>query len=110
MAQSTTPMEDLTEAFKPTTLEIHNDSHLHSHHKAMQGVTSKEACIPCHFIVIVAITSEKFKEARMQPARHRMVYALLKDELAQEGGIHALQLKTRTPEEEERQKQKEQAE
>ncbi|OAG10645.1 bola-like protein [Paraphaeosphaeria sporulosa] len=99
MAQSTTPMEDLTEAFKPTTLEIHNDSHLHSHHKAMQGT---------HFRV--AITSEKFKEARMQPARHRMVYALLKDELAQEGGIHALQLKTRTPEEEERQKQKEQAE
>lgn len=46
----------------------------------------------------------------MQPARHRMVYALLKDELAQEGGIHALQLKTRTPEEEDRQRQKEQAE
>jgi stress-induced morphogen len=46
----------------------------------------------------------------MQPARHRMVYTLLKDELAQEGGIHALQLKTRTPEEEERQNQKEQAE
>ncbi|KAL1611888.1 BolA domain UV induced protein Uvi31 [Paraconiothyrium brasiliense] len=109
MAQSTTPMEDamrakLTEAFKPTTLEIYNDSHLHSHHKAMQGVTSKET----HFRVV--ITSDKFKEARMQPARHRMVYALLKDELAQEGGIHALQLKTRTPEEEERQKEREQAE
>jgi stress-induced morphogen len=43
----------------------------------------------------------------MQPARHRMVYALLKDEMAKEGGIHALQLKTRTPEEEERAKQKE---
>lgn len=36
-----------------------------------------------------------------------MVYALLKDELAREGGIHALQLKTRTPEEEDRLKQKE---
>jgi stress-induced morphogen len=35
-----------------------------------------------------------------------MVYALLKDEMAKEGGIHALQLKTRTPEEEERAKQK----
>jgi BolA protein len=32
-----------------------------------------------------------------------MVYALLKDEMAQDGGIHALQLKTRTPEEENRQ-------
>lgn len=32
-----------------------------------------------------------------------MVYALFKDEMAQDGGIHALQLRTRTPEEEERQ-------
>jgi hypothetical protein len=32
-----------------------------------------------------------------------MVYALLKDEMAREDGIHALQLKTRTPEEEKRQ-------
>jgi len=31
-----------------------------------------------------------------------MVYGLLKEEMAKEGGIHALQLKTRTPEEEER--------
>lgn len=45
----------------------------------------------------------------MQPARHRMVYALLRDEMAAEGGIHALQLRTLTPEEEERQKSKEQA-
>lgn len=29
-----------------------------------------------------------------------MVYALLKEEMAIEGGIHALQLRTRTPEEE----------
>jgi len=29
-----------------------------------------------------------------------MVYSLLKDEMAKEGGIHALQLQTRTPEEE----------
>lgn len=42
----------------------------------------------------------------MQPARHRMVYALLRDEMAQEGGIHALQLRTLTPEEEERQQKK----
>jgi stress-induced morphogen len=31
----------------------------------------------------------------------------MKDELAQEGGIHALQLTTRTPEEEEARKKKE---
>ena len=57
----------------------------------------------------VIITSEAFK-SKMQPARHRMVYALLKEEMAQEGGIHALQLKTRTPEEEARQQQKAEAE
>lgn len=42
----------------------------------------------------------------MQAARHRMVYSLLKDEMSREGGIHALQLRTRTPEEEEREMQK----
>lgn len=98
---SLTPMEDamrvkITEALKPTALEIYNDSHLHSHHKAMAGNVSKET----HFRVV--ITSQAFK-SKMQPARHRMVYALLKDEMAKEGGIHALQLRTRTPEEEERQ-------
>jgi stress-induced morphogen len=36
-----------------------------------------------------------------------MVNSLMKDEMAKEGGIHALQLTTRTPEEEESRKQKE---
>ncbi|KAG4436881.1 hypothetical protein IFR05_007644 [Cadophora sp. M221] len=102
---SQTPMEDamrskITTALNPTTLEIHNDSHLHSHHKAMAGSTSQET----HFRVV--ITSEAFK-AKMQPARHRMVYALLKEEMAMEGGIHALQLRTRTAEEERRQAERE---
>lgn len=35
-----------------------------------------------------------------------MIYALLTEEMAQENGIHALQLKTLTPEEEERQRKK----
>jgi BolA-like protein 1 len=43
----------------------------------------------------------------MQPARHRMVYALLREEMAVEGGIHALQLRTMTPDEEARNKKKE---
>lgn len=60
-------------------------------------------------IVSVVITSDAFK-SKMQPARHRMIYSLLKDEMAQEGGIHALQLKTKTPEEEERLKQRAAAE
>jgi BolA-like protein 1 len=69
----------------------------------MQGNTSRET----HFRVY--ITSSAFT-GKMQPTRHRMVYGLFKDEMAQEGGIHALQLRTRTPEEEERIKDKEAAE
>ncbi|TKA37471.1 hypothetical protein B0A49_02480 [Cryomyces minteri] len=138
MAQAMTPMEDamrakLTTALNPSTLEIHNDSHMHSHHKAMQGVQSKETHFrytqlhPCLLAIVhcivpahlqlsvrherkltvhhhsVVITSDAFK-GKMQPARHRIVYNLLKEELAAAGGIHALQLRTRTLEEEERSK------
>ncbi|KAJ5233281.1 BolA-like protein [Penicillium citrinum] len=100
-----TPMEDLmrdklAHEFTPTTLIIRNDSHKHAHHAAMEGSTSKET----HFHV--TITSSAF-EKKMQPARHRMVYALLKEEMAREGGIHALQLRTRTPAEEQRELERE---
>lgn len=61
----------------------------------MADSTSRET----HFRLI--ITSAAFK-SKMQPARHRLVYSLLKDEMARDGGIHALQLRTMTPEEEER--------
>ncbi|KIW96650.1 uncharacterized protein Z519_02041 [Cladophialophora bantiana CBS 173.52] len=47
------------------------------------------------------ITSPSF-QSKPQPARHRMIYSLLKEELDQPGGIHALQLRTKTPEEVER--------
>ena len=95
---STTPVEDtirrkITEALKPASLDVRNDSHLHSHHKAMVGSTSRET----HFAV--SIVSEDFK-GKMQPARHRMVYSLLDEDLKRDGGIHALQLRTKTPEEE----------
>ncbi|KAI4721444.1 hypothetical protein E4T48_02243 [Aureobasidium sp. EXF-10727] len=110
MTSSMTPMEDaikqkITQELKPSSLEIFNDSHKHAHHKAMEGVTSRET----HFRqvdLMVNIVSDAFK-SKMQPARHRMVYTLLKDEMAAEGGIHALQLKTRTPEEEEKAKTRE---
>jgi len=98
MAESQTPVEDairtkINEALKPTALDIQNDSHLHSHHKAMVGNVSKET----HFRL--TIVSSAF-QSKPQPARHRMVYSLLKEEMERAGGIHALQLKTRTPEEE----------
>ncbi|MDI1490857.1 MAG: BolA domain UV induced protein Uvi31 [Ramalina farinacea] len=102
---STTPIEDamrtkITSSLSPTLLEIHNDSANHAHHAAMAGSVSKET----HFRLV--ITSDAFK-SKMQPARHRMVYALLKEELQREGGVHALQLKTQTPEEEARKREKE---
>ena len=53
------------------------------------------------------IVSDVFK-SKMQPARHRMVYGILREELEQPGGIHALQLKTKTPEEIEKQHSREQ--
>lgn len=59
-------------------------------------------------LVSLIITSEAFNSKR-QPARHRMIYALLSDEMAREGGIHALQLRTLTPEEESKQEGKSEA-
>ncbi|RMZ91073.1 hypothetical protein DV736_g1721, partial [Chaetothyriales sp. CBS 134916] len=104
---STTPVADairtkLTTSLHPTVLEIRNDSHLHAHHAPMAGSTSKET----HFAL--NIVSDEFK-GKMQPARHRMVYGLLKEELEKEGGIHALQLRTKTSDEEERAKNRQTA-
>ncbi|MCJ1336924.1 hypothetical protein MMC09_002202 [Bachmanniomyces sp. S44760] len=100
MSSSTTPIADairskITQSLAPTHLEVQNDSQQHAHHVAMKGATSRET----HFRVTVV--SDAFK-AKPQPARHRMVYALLKEELDKEGGVHALQLKTQTVDEERR--------
>lgn len=65
----------------------------------MVGNTSAET----HFAL--DIVSEAFK-SKMQPTRHRMVYALLKQEMDRAGGIHALSLRTKTPEEDEREREK----
>lgn len=47
---SANQFSQITEALKPTTLEIYNDSHRHSHHKAMEGSVSKET----HFRLVVS--------------------------------------------------------
>ncbi|KAJ2768400.1 BolA domain UV induced protein Uvi31 [Coemansia nantahalensis] len=91
------PMEKLMEArlreaLAPTELRIVNESHLHRGHQAMQGVASTET----HFRVTVV--SEAFRGKPLL-ARHRAVNALLGDQLKAEGGIHALALVTKTPEE-----------
>ncbi len=46
----------------------------------------------------------------MMAQRHRAVYAALKEDMAREDGIHALQLQTLTPAEEERKRAKDASE
>ncbi|KAK9470300.1 bola domain protein [Dipodascopsis tothii] len=98
MSSSRTPIEDLIRsrisvALNPSHLVIKNDSHKHAHHAPMIGSDNvKES----HFRL--EIVSEAFK-GKMMPARHRLIYALMKDEMAAPNMIHALQLKTLTPEE-----------
>ncbi|MFT4572614.1 MAG: stress-induced morphogen [Hyphomicrobiaceae bacterium] len=74
----------LDAALAPLQLAVVNESYMHS---VPAGSES-------HFKVVVV--SDAF--AGQNPvARHRSVYAILKDEIA--GGIHALSIEARTPQE-----------
>lgn len=89
------PIEDLivakiTAAINPSYLKIANDSHKHSHHKPMQLASNIQES---HFRL--EIVSDAF-EGKNMPARHRIVYSLL-DEEFKVHGLHALQMKTKTP-------------
>ncbi|KZT08328.1 bola-domain-containing protein [Laetiporus sulphureus 93-53] len=87
--------EKLTCLLSPSELSITNDSWQHRHHAAMraQGGPTGET----HFSV--QVVSEEFRgKTTMQ--RHRMIYAALSEQLSQ--GLHALSLKTKTPEEQEK--------
>ena len=70
-------------------------------HTSSTSLVPAFLCSPALRQISVSVTSQAFAQ-KAQPARHRLIYALLRDELARDGGIHALQLQTRTPEEEER--------
>ncbi len=75
-------------ALSPTFLEVKDESHLHAGHAgAPDGGES-------HFRIL--IISADF-EGSSRVARQRMVNKALKDELA--GPVHALAMKTLTPEE-----------
>ncbi|KAI0081233.1 bola-like protein [Panus rudis PR-1116 ss-1] len=84
--------DKLNTLLKPSQLDITNDSWQHRHHAPMraQGGTSGET----HFSIFVV--SEVFK-GKNTMQRHRLIYGALSDELSQ--GLHALSLKTKTPEE-----------
>ena len=79
----------LTGALAPTRLEIEDDSERHRGHSGAAAIGES------HFQVTVV--SEQF-EGLSKVARHRVVYALLAEELAER--IHALGLKTLAPSEE----------
>ncbi|HEX6980564.1 MAG TPA: BolA family protein [Alphaproteobacteria bacterium] len=78
----------LTQAFSPARLDIIDDSHRHAGHAGArpEGET--------HFSV--EIVSDAFT-GRTRVERQRLVYATLADELRER--VHALALKTLTPEE-----------
>lgn len=87
-------------SLKPTQFAIYNDSRFHAHHAEQRNSSNK---VESHFRL--EIVSEAFK-GKTQPARHRLVYGLLAEELSRPNGVHALSLKTKTPEEWEKLQQK----
>ncbi|KAF9244948.1 bola-like protein-domain-containing protein [Melanogaster broomeanus] len=84
--------DKLTTLLQPSQLTITNESHLHRHHSAMRAQGGGDG--ETHFDV--QVISDAFK-GMTTLQRHRMIYSALSDELAQ--GLHALSLKTKTPQE-----------
>lgn len=76
----------------PESVKVFNDSSKHSHHEGMIGASNvKES----HFRI--EIISPEFS-GKTLPNRHRLIYNLLQEEINIDK-VHALQLKTKTPEE-----------
>ena len=86
MTAKDTIAKKLTDALHPESLSIIDESHLHEGHAGHRpgGET--------HFRI--HIVSRAF-EGKSRVERHRMINALLADDLA--GGVHALALKTQAP-------------
>ena len=78
--------DKLTEGLSPSRLDIVNESELHAGHRGSPGTGES------HFRIL--IVSDAFA-GKSRVDRHRMVNALLADELA--GRVHALALKTFAP-------------
>ena len=84
MSMQETIRRKIQQRLSPLHLEVIDESHMHN---VPQGSES-------HFKVTVV--TESFNEAKLL-ARHRMINAILADELR--SGIHALALHTLTPDE-----------
>ena len=81
--------EKLREHFQPLFMDVENESHKHNVPPGSEA----------HFKVTVV--SEKFAATKMTE-QHQMVYDVLGEEL--EGPVHALSIRTKTPEQWQRQK------
>lgn len=81
-------MAKLAAGLAPTRLEIEDESHLHAGHAGAREAGET------HYRIKVASASFSGK-GRIE--RHRMIYALLAEEIA--GGVHALALHAKTPDE-----------
>jgi stress-induced morphogen len=82
MVVQTRIADKLTRELAPATLVVENESHKHS----------VPAGSETHFKVTVV--SQRF-DGLGRVDRHKLVYAILKEELA--GGVHALTITSRTP-------------
>lgn len=80
--------QKLYKSLNAEQVEIRNDSELHRHHMHNE---KRDAEIPSH--LTVTIVSEMF-DGIPRVKRHKMVYAILEDEMRDH--IHALALKTLT--------------
>jgi BolA protein len=88
MSVAQTIHQKITERLSPISLDVKDESHLHAGHAgAREGGES-------HFRITVV--SEQF-EGLSRVARQRMINDILREELA--GPIHALAMKTLTPNE-----------
>jgi BolA protein len=82
MVVKTRIVDKLTRELLPVALVVDNESHMHSVPKGSET----------HFKVTVV--SSRF-EGLGRVDRHKLVYGILKDEMA--GGVHALTITSRTP-------------
>lgn len=86
MSVEATIREKLEQAFRPTRLEVINESHLHAGHRSAPGTGES------HFRVLIESPAFAGK-SRLQ--QHRLVNDALAAEL--KGKVHALALETQAP-------------
>ena len=86
MSMASTIERKLRQAFRPSRLEVHDESARHAGHAGARGGG--------HFRV--TLVSDAFR-GRTQLERHRLVYAAVAPLMS--GAVHALNIVARTPEE-----------